>query len=108
MTNQVTGTYEVALDAELPANYYGIVDLAASPGRLWLLVFKSSDRFWSQGTLQIGLLEFDTTVKTTQSTRVLATGNNWSIVQSSLAVTPDAVWACLPLGLHVIPAVGSQ
>ena len=108
VTNQLTGTYEVVLDAELPANYYGIVDLAASPGRLWLLVFKSSDRFWSQGTLQIGLLEFDTTVKTTQSTRVLATGNNWSIVQSSLAVTPDAVWACLPLGLHVIPAVGSQ
>lgn len=104
VTNQVAETFEVVLDAELPANYYGIVDLAAGPGRLWLLVFKNSDKFWSQGTSQIGLLEFDSTQNATLRTKVLLSGNNWDIVRSTLTVAPGAVWACLPLGLYVIPA----
>ena len=104
MSNQVTGTYEVTLDAELPENFYGIVDLAASRHRLWLLVYKSSSKFWSQGKLLIGLLEFDTTENVTRSTQALYYGNNWDIVRSTLTVAPGAVWACLPLGLYVIPA----
>ena len=103
VTNQVTGTFEVPMDAELPANYYGILDLAAGQDRLWLLVFKSSNEFWSQGKRRIGLLEFDTTLNATVSTRELASGSSGGFLDSSLALAPDAVWACLPLGLYVIP-----
>lgn len=101
--NQVTGTYEVTLDAEFAANYYDIVDLAAGQDRLWLLVYKGSNKFWSQGKLLIGLLEFDTTENAIRSTKSLYSGDSWEISRSSLTLAPNAVWACLPLGLYVIP-----
>ncbi|MCJ7557463.1 MAG: hypothetical protein MUP90_11220 [Gammaproteobacteria bacterium] len=108
MTNQVTGTFEVALDVELPANYYWIADMAAGQDTLWLLVFRSSNEFWSPHDLDIGLLEFDTTLNATRSTTWLASGWNHDVIGSSLALAPDAVWACLPLGLYVIPTVESD
>ncbi|HDR13974.1 MAG TPA: hypothetical protein ENN79_00525 [Desulfobacteraceae bacterium] len=104
LTNQIAETFQIVPDADLPPNYYSILEIASEGDTVWVLFSKSSNKFFDAGYTRIGLAEFDTRTDTLRSTRFLGSGHSLDTISGlSIALTEDAVWACLPLGIYVVP-----
>lgn len=109
LKNDIVGTFQIVLDTELRSNYYSVMDMVEEAGSLWILISKASDRFFDANYFRIGLAEFDLSTNTLREPRLLGSGDSWAVSQGPwIAATGDAVWACLPLGIYVIPKCASD
>ena len=99
-SSQVEETFKESLDPR-----YWIINMAVTGDTLWILGLNSKDSI-------LGLGEYDIEKNALQSVTELGSSkfgkgsDELPVVESTLTATDDAVWACLPLGLYVIPMAG--
>ena len=96
-TSQVEDTFNESLDPR-----YWIINMAVTEDTLWILGFNSKDSI-------LGLGEYDIEKNALRSITELGSSkfgkgsDELPVGESTIAAADDAVWACLPLGIYVIP-----
>jgi len=96
-SSQVGDTFKESLDPR-----YWIMNMAVTDDTLWILGLNSKDSI-------IGLGEYDIEKNALRSITVLGSSkfgkgsDELPVGESTLTAADDAVWACLPLGIYVIP-----
>jgi DNA-binding beta-propeller fold protein YncE len=96
-SSQVEDTFKESLDPR-----YWIINMAVTEDTLWILGLNSKDSI-------MGLGEYDIEKNALRSITVLGSSkfgkgsDELPVGESTLTTADDAVWACLPLGIYVIP-----